>query len=324
MVDGSPRHPISPQDAGFQAPTSGDLSLPQHDLVLPDTVPQTAKDIWGPNAIRIHRVEGDGENARGFLTVTPELVAWTRSLPAITGFRRADGETGIGTLTPRAHFTGHFGGLLSQYKLLPGHYSERAGAMTAGLTAANTSLADFTGEVVVIDIAGVDFSGVVQPGGTGVFMAELLGQEGSDYYANIRGSNREKEIINMRGVHFRIKPTDESILPTDEIDEAAVQAVAAIGLGIDGLELDDQGVPISVGLFKRIAGSKYYRAVKAGDELQTIPKGLMKRISGDRGILMAGAKVINQCGELVASYDKMTAGIISYKDASKRFQGQAA
>lgn len=324
MVDGTRNQPT---DAHlFQAPQSGDLSLPRHDLVLPDTVPQTALDIWGPNAIRIHHVEGGGENARGFLAVTSELVAWTRSIPAITGFARGDREgVGVGALAPDVHFTGHFGGGLRQFKVLPGHYSERASVVTAGLTAANAErLEDFTEEVVPVSITTVDFKGVVGVGDTPIYIAKMLGSDSGGFYANIIGKSKGADIIEMKGVQFVIQPRDEDVLPVDEIDEAAIQAIAIIGLGSTGLELDEYGNPTKVGVFKRIAGAEYHQPARVGDELQVVPKGLAMKSLGGGTVLMAGADVLNQRGELVVSYKRTAAGLIGFQEAAALFQRKAA
>ncbi|MBI2442830.1 MAG: hypothetical protein HYV40_02895 [Candidatus Levybacteria bacterium] len=316
MLDGTPRQPISPQEAGFQAPKPSDITLPRADIILPPTVPQTALDIWGPPAIRIHRVDGEGENARGFLTVTPELVRWARSVPTLDTF-----QNGVGSFTADLQTTGHFDGLLQEFKPTPGHYSERAGVTTAVLSAYNLTLEEFRQkyDVFVVSSETVNFEGVVRKGDTAEFTAETQGAGVDGVYADIKGKRGGQDVISMKRVRFERVPKNEEVLPFDEIDEAAIQFIATAAMGTGGLPVDAEGKPLKVGVFKKIAGAEYYRPVRVGDVLQIIPQGLQIRPMGDVVIVASGATVLNQRDELVTSYKRTQAGLIPFEQAQTLF-----
>lgn len=314
---GTPRVPPK----GEPIKTAGELAFIKNVIAvnLPRTTPKTALDIWGPEAVRVHEIVTDAESTRGYLTVTQPLVDWTNTHSAIDNFEDAEDGSLIGFITADEHCSGHFGGRLAQYKPFPGHYIERSGVTIAALNASTMR----TASIIPVSIDSVDFLGIVKQGETMRLLANVFEENPEDIVAQVNGYKGDQPIIAMKGVRWTM--VDQSIeemsqiLRADEIDEAVIQVIACMGIGRDGLPLDASGQPTLMGFYKKIIGAKYHLPVKVGDKLEIIPEEVSSRMGENGGLIMGGARVLNQRGDLVHSYRRLVAGISPFAEAQKLF-----
>ncbi|MDP3941053.1 MAG: hypothetical protein Q8Q49_01960 [bacterium] len=306
MLDGTPPgRPTLPPDGG----------LVRADIVLPETTPLTVRQVWGPEAVRLHRVD---KNGSGYFTVTPDFVTRVRALPVFDEFHRFSSTHGVAVLTPTdAHMAGHLSDAIG-LKLLAGHYSVRTALAAAAETALGKKMESL--DVIAEEIAEVNFLGVILPGNTALYDAEIIGQEGDSFYANVRATADGTDVFRANGMKFTTVPADPRRMPQNEGVEAGIQAVSVEGLGKDGMPLDGEGRPMWLGVFKKIRNAKFYTPVYAGDTLIITPKRVTTRMDPEKGgMVLGGADVFKVTGEHVMDLPSMTAGIMKRQEALAQF-----
>jgi len=303
MPDGTPRgRPILPPEDG---------GLMKADIVLPETTPLTVRQVWGQEAIRLHEVDGEGI---GYFNVTEAFVTRVRALPTFDEFHRVSDTHGVAVLTPtEAHMAGHLSDTVG-LKLLAGHLSFRTALAAAAETALGKKMQGR--DVIAEEVAEVNFTDAILPGRKARYNAEVIGQEGESYYANVRATSEGVDVFRANGMKFTTAPTNPTRMPQNEGVEAGIQAVAVEGLGKNGMPLDEEGRPMWLGVFKKIRGSKFYTPVYTDDTLVIIPKKVKTRMDPEKGgMVLGGAELFKSTGEPVMDLPSMTAGVMNRLEA---------